>query len=302
MTKPLCIHLSTNMLMCGEIRESGIPETDIVWAPDLLSLGPILPPWEPQHADARRNFWKQFYGSLFDTSVMPDAYESMVKALDKFDHADEIVIWAGPAMEEQFFFVWCVAVLIHHRVPKEKLRYLLVTEDAYWGRPLSFLNLSKEGLSHALKNGGRVLNENDFETLDKAWQTLCSTNPEEIQKCRKGTPPQLSLVFDRIGLLQRHYPNIRTGLNAFDYLLLQLCVKCGPRAIPICIEYLIYDHDEFDRPGDHILHSTLLKLASEELNHPLLELKGDISGLRDLSVTLTKAGKAVLLGEAATLN
>lgn len=230
---------------------------------------------------------------------MPDVYESMCQSQDKFARADEIVIWAGQSLSEQLFFVWGVAVLIHLGVDKAKVRYLLVTEDSHRHRPLSFLNLSKEGYAHVLHNGGQELDEDDFVVLTEAWHAICSPDPKAATRCRKNTPPKLYLVFKHIGHLLRHYPSLRTGLNDFEYRLLQICAKCGPRAVAICVEYVVYDHDEFDQQGgQQILYPTLLKLASDELKHPLLKLEGDTKELRTFTVRLTDAGKAVLLGDA----
>ena len=158
---------------------------------------------------------------------------------------------------------------------KVKFRYLLVTEDPYSHRPLSFLGLSNEGYAQVLHTGGRTLDDDEFAALKEAWHAICSPDPKEATRCRKNTPPKLTLVFERIDHMRRHYPSLRTGLNDFEYRLLQICAKCGPRAVAICVEYVVYDHDEFDRLGDDILHATLLKLASDELNHPLLKLEGD---------------------------
>jgi hypothetical protein len=299
MTKPVRIHLSSDMLHCGMIRESGVPSTDIVWAPELFSVGPILPPWEAQHAQVRREFWKKLYGSLWDTSDMPDAYDSMCQALDKFTRADEIIIWAGPSLDEQLFFVWSVAVLLHLGLDKNKIRYLLVNEDPYSRRSLSRLGLSYQGYAQVLHTGGRILDDDEFLALEEAWQAICSPDPREATRCRRNTPPKLSLIFDRLEHLCRHYPSIKTGLNDFEYRLLQICAKCGPSAIAINVEYVVYDHDEFDQHGSsQVLLPTLLKLASDELKHPLLKLEGDPTEFRSFTVKLTDAGKAVLLGEA----
>ena len=84
MTKPVRIHLSSDMLVCGMIHESGISKPILFVHPICCLWGRYFPPWEASHANARREFWKKLYGSLFDTSSVPDAYETMCQALDKF--------------------------------------------------------------------------------------------------------------------------------------------------------------------------------------------------------------------------
>lgn len=293
------VHLATDMVACGMIRASGVSETDIVWAPDMLSLGPVTPPWEQEPDVSRRAFWTSLYKPFHDMPSMPDAYDAMCKAESKFAQAKEILIWAGSSVDEQLFFVWCVAVLLHMGVDKKKFRYLLVTEDPHYHRPTpSLIGLSQEGYAATIQTDGYALSDEHFEALNMAWKQLRSTDPTEIVRCRKEIPPILSMTFDRINRLKLHYPCVRTGLNRFDYRVLQLCAKCGPRVVSMLVEYLCNDHDEFDRPGDVIFHARLLKLASTELLQPLLEVEGNVSESHLLTVKLTETGKAVLAGEA----
>lgn len=299
MVAPRRVHVSNDMLACGHIWETDEQKSDIVFAHDSLSFGPVLPPWDSECVNARRVFRKEFLGKIFDPSSLPDAYESVIGAQAKLGVADEIIIWAGPSLEEQLFLVWIIAVLRHMNIGLDKVRYLLVTEDDDFGTPITSLSvLSKACFIKEHRRGGRLLSEDEIATLDRAWQVLCSPNPKEITRCIKRVPSKLSLVFNRIAHLKLRYPNLRTGLGAFDYRLLQICARCGPDAVSMAMEYLVNDYDAWDHPGDNIFHARLLKLGSPELKHPLLELEGDITALRTLNVKLTDAGKAALVGEA----
>lgn len=77
MVNTMRVHLALDMVVCGTIRESGVSETDIVWAPDMLSLGPVTPPWEQKPDISRRAFWTSLYKPFHDMPNIPDAYDAM---------------------------------------------------------------------------------------------------------------------------------------------------------------------------------------------------------------------------------
>lgn len=296
---PKRVHISNSFLACAQISATDELKSDIVYVPDLLSFGPIFSSWDAQHNEIRRNYKADLLGMFQDGVGVPDAYESMVGAKLKFDDAEEILIWAGPSLEEQMFLVWAVALLRHLQVGLEKIRYLLVLEDTVQGRPLPSLDqLTSNTCLLALTQGGWALKDDEFALLQMAWQTLCSIDPEALVRfSNQATPPRLSLVLDRIDHLKLRYPHFKTGLSAFDYRVLQICARTAPSVSDMVVAYLLHDHDVRDYPGDLIFHARLQRLGSPFLQHPLVEFEGDITKRHMLKAVLTAAGKAVLAGE-----
>lgn len=293
------IHIAKGAMVCGHIRELGVDPNRILMLSENLSFGPVISTLGSTWMESRREFLNGFLGRIFDTSDLPVDYQTLSASLSKLNDADQIIFWAGPSLDEQLIFVWTVAVLMHLKVERSKLRYLLVTHDSHYCSPISSLNsLSQDGFIRAHHAGGLPLDEQDFEILGHAWQALCASEPRQIMRYRKQFPPRLSLVLDRICRLERRYPFLKTGLNAFDSRVLQICARCGPRAVSIAAEYVCNDHDDFDYPNDSVFHGRLLKLASADLKFPLLELEGDITRFSSFTVKLTEVGKAVLVGEA----
>ena len=295
------IHIALGSVECAQIRDSGIDPEHILMLVDRLTFGPIVPLLDSRWSIARRDFLKVFLGNIFDTSDFPSDYETLRNSLDKLNNAKQIVLWAGPSLDEQLIFVWIVVFLNSLGVDLNKLQYVLVTHDSAENRSIQCLGvLSPDGFALARKTT-KPFAANELELIFKAWLAWSSSNPNDISSFLKlnHTSNTLSILVSRFSLLLRYYPSLVSGLSQLDEILLKLCHSHGPNSVRITAEYIVSHSNKPDLIGDQIVKGLLLKLASSHLKFPLLKITGEPKEFRQpLNIELTDAGKAVLVGEA----
>ena len=100
-------------------------------------------------------------------------------------------------------------------------------------------------------------------------------------------------------LLLRRFPDRRSGVPWWDFVLLTEVRSRGPRAIRVIGHTMGSCYDAADLIGDHYLFGRLLRLGDPQLPVPLLEISGDRANMRDVQVALTPFGLDVLEGNAS---
>jgi Domain of unknown function (DUF1835) len=295
------VHIGNDAITCGVIQQSGVDWEKVIYAPEALSAGPILRFDSPLFLNSRRLFWKKFLGEIFDTSQVPDAYETLLEKIPLLRNADKIIIWSGPDLEEQLFLVWVVSALQYLGLDASKIHYLFVDQDPIHHRPIFKLSaLSVEGAALA-RSHAMQLREDELKVMTSAWKAWSSNDPNSLNVFARRPTDTLPILINRMGMLKQRYPEIKSGLPHLDLEILQACEGQGSSAIKIYLEYFVGKEASYDRVGDSYLLARMLKLGSNELPTPLLKLTGDPKEFRTINAELTDAGKAVLAGKANQL-
>lgn len=97
--------------------------------------------------------------------------------------------------------------------------------------------------------------------------------------------------------LLHHYPDLSTGLNAWEYQLLHYVREEGPKAT-CAIGYTMGHGMDFPEwMADSYLFQRLHHLGNSALPGPLLTLSGDTKQMLGTEVRLTHHGEAILAGK-----
>lgn len=277
-------------------------DAEVLALSDPLSYGPVVPLGTDMRSwvSRRIEYWTQQLTGIVNPKDVADLTKSATAIADVFLSSRPLVLWAGPSIDEQLFFVWAVAAAEHMGAPVERIGYVHLTQDPRTGAEIQSLNqLSPDSLTsetlapHALTTATR--NE-----LLEAWRIITSSDPALLDDYYRSRFPSrfFPLLADRIGRLRFRYPDRRSGLNLLDRRLLELCVNPRSSAPRIVAEMIQRYDGEPDRYSDTIIHARLLRFTSAYRKHPLVELHGDPKSLRAVMISLTDDGKAVLAGAA----
>jgi hypothetical protein len=116
-----------------------------------------------------------------------------------------------------------------------------------------------------------------------------------LAKC-SGRKPSLPFLQRALWSLLYHYPDLSTGLNAWEHQLLHYVREAGPRATRAVGYTMAHDMEVPEWMADTYLVARLHRLADDALHRPLVTLSGDTKHLRGTEVRLTQHGEAVLAG------
>ena len=141
------------------------------------------------------------------------------------------------------------------------------------------------------------LDETAIQEATTAWEALTAPQPDALLAFL--TDHNRSLPFLRRGLssLLYHYPDLSTGLNAWEHQLLRYVRDEGPKATRAVGYTMVHDMAFPEWMADTYLFQRLHRLADSDLPRPLLTLSGDTKRLRGTEVRLTQHGEAILAGK-----
>lgn len=296
------IHVVGSEVVAACLRAQGVQDASLLVVSDPLSFGPILPYGTRDATAIRRAYWQREMG-FFERSHSPPDFQSMVlSAGERLRSARLIVIWAGQSLDEQLFLASIVAALCYLGIGLDRARHLVLAEEPVTKRRIASLGeLSTAGYKNALAAGGQSFCHADIEDTLAAWSAVTASTPRELNELGKGKTDFSARLVDRVKLLKSRYPSTHNGLNGIDNLALSLCDELGPAGVDVAVGYAERMEGHLDSCGDIILLSRLHRLASAQLDNPLLQLLGDAQKFRLLSVAVTLAGQAILRDEANAL-
>jgi len=288
----------------GTIRQAlGLnPPSDLLISHDLYSCGPLLPidsiaGWH----SARKSWWATLYANQG-----LDALSDKEMAFDVVDNAEAlkncgtIMLWIGAGLADQLFLVFVVQLLRILGVAASRLQVIQYERLEGYGQRLRVVigtgELNEEQFrSHPEP---RPLGESGIGMINAVWTALTAPDSDILMSFLSSNGERLPFLSRALRSLLLRYPDHRSGLGIWDRTSLQYTVEKGPRAVQIVGHTMAHDWTQPDWPGDVYLYSRMQRLGDPGLAHPLLSFSAPNQPMRETTVTITDAGRAVLNGEA----
>ena len=261
---------------------------------DVLSCGPTpactdLPAWTKLRAD----FWNGL--------VADHASEHVHSRFNLVDNAlrlaepERIHIWAATGVSEQLFISF--VVYLTQLVGGDTSSIALVQFETSGNRRVIGLGeLDEEQFRNA--PDPVELSVDHAQLYLNAWTALTSPDPAELAGFAREHPEANRWLKLAMQLMTRRFPDLRSGLTYWDFMLLSRVEKRGPGASQIIGFTMAETFQQGDLVGDWYLFGRLLRLGQAPNTTPLVTLSGDLQSIRNTEAVLTPFGKEVLSGAA----
>jgi hypothetical protein len=261
---------------------------------DLLSCGPLR---SLESLEDWRNLRQGYLQSLDSED---QSFRFADKARDVLTHCEElrqartITLWLGTGLAEQLMLVWVVALLHRLGISADTCRVIQYNLDrAYEVVAVGVLD-PPQFKEHPEPV---VLDDASVREATAAWEAVTASEPDALLTFLSDQRGSLPFLQRSLISLLYHYPDLSTGLNAWEYQLLQYTRAQGPKATRVVGYTMVHDVEFPEWMGDTYLFQRLHRLADTTLPKPLLTLSGDTTRLRETDVRLTQHGEAVLAGK-----
>ena len=261
---------------------------------DCLSCGPLqslqsLEDWRRVRQDYLRSINHED-----PTFAFEDQERDLLTKPEPLRTAGRITLWIGTGLAEQLLLVWVIEFLRRLDIDLGKLRIVQFNRvDKCETVGVGVLNPS-QFKQHPHPT---TLSDVSLREAAAAWTAVTVSEPDALLAFLSAHDRSLPLLQRSLfGLLTR-YPDLTTGLNAWEHQLLQYVREVGPKATRVVGYTMAHDTDFPDWVGDDYLFDRLRRLADRALPRPLVALSGDTERLRGTEVRLTHAGNEVLAGK-----
>lgn len=260
---------------------------------DLLSCGPLpaldsLDDWR----EVRESYWRSLdiEGPSFSFAEQD---RDLLTNRERLRSAETITLWLGTGLAEQLMLLWVSALLRTLGADAGRCRVVQFNLDRTHEvvavgvlDPLRF----KE---HPPSTG---LTERAIQEARTAWEAVTAPEPDDLLAFLAARQGSLPFLQRALSSLLHHYPDLSTGLNAWEHQLLQYVRDEGPKATRAIGYTMGHDMDFPEWMGDSYLFQRLHHLGNSALPRPLLTLSGDTKQMRGTEVRLTRHGEAILAG------
>jgi hypothetical protein len=261
---------------------------------DLLSCGPLPPLVSFDEWRDRR----QAYLRSLDTEGWSFAFDEDDRDLlthrERLRGAQTITLWLGTGLAEQLMLLWVVALLRHLAIDPGRCRVVQFNLDR-----------NHEVVAVGVLNPSRFreqpqptrLDEPAIQEATRAWNAVTAPEPDALLALLTDQDHSLPFLRPALSSLLFHYPDLVTGLNAWEYQLLYYVREVGPKGTRVVGYTMAHDMDFPEWMADNYLFDRLRRLGDSALPRPLVTLSGDKTSLRGTEVRLTPHGEAVLAGK-----
>jgi hypothetical protein len=301
MATPRIVHVITGD-SAGAALAEGLrltPDVPVVVLPDDLACGPLrdLRNLESWRAD-RLAFWAEvesIYDRDGETSAEAASNEPQGDLLgdpDRMAKADEIVLWAGIGLADQLMVAWTQQALRVLHIGTEKLRLVQFHVNARGTAVSSLTMLSPKEFASAPSR--QPVTQREHAYLDEVWSVVTASDPEPLLRLLSQGGPPLPVMHAALQRLLARYPEVRSGVSAFEERLLENTRDRGPNAARIIGQTLADFDDVADSVGDIWLFWRLHRLAARGLHRPAVTLTGRRTALAGTEVRLTEDGRKIL--------
>lgn len=213
---------------------------------------------------------------------------------ERLRSAGTITLWLGTGLAEQLMLVWVVALLRRLEVDAGRCRVVQFNLD----RKYDIVAVGALNPSQFKEHPEPTrLDEDAIQHATTAWEAVTEPEPNALMAFLADPQRSLPFLSPALSALLHHYPDLRTGLNAWEYLLLRHVRDEGPKATRAVGFTMAHDMDVAEWKNDSYLFQRLHRLADHTLSRPLLTLSGDPRRLRGTEARLTSHGDAILAGK-----
>lgn len=295
------IHIAPGMSASGMIRQAfhlKAPSALLVFD-DCLSVGPLQ---AFQSAAEWRTLRDKYWAGLpVQPELSPASYERA--PFDLIDNAgvlcdcDSIRLWIGTGLAEQLLLVWILQFLRLLNVDANRVDVIQYTHLGQQRAEVIGIGELNADQLRAHPPAHR-LDPAQIAELHAAWLAITSPDPSAFLSFLTRGCNRLQFLGRDLRFMLDRYPDDRSGLSLWDRLLLKYTAEKGPRAVRVVGHTMAHDFYRADWVGDNYLFARLRRLGATDLAHPLLALNSSAAPMRETTVELTEAGRAVLNGEA----
>lgn len=289
------LHVASGQTAADTMRQAlALSPSDVLVQRDQLAYGPLLPlaPLD-RWRDTRQRFLAAMSpdarGFRFDAS----AHDLLTQAA-QLASAVRITIWLGTGLADQVAFVWLVELCRLLGVDLERLR---VVQFDTVGRGFEVVGAGV--LSPDEWRAAPPPARFDAGMLDdasRAWAAVTASTPDALLGFTVESEARLPFIRRALTALLHQYPDVDSGLNAWEATLLRGVRDNGPRLTRVIGHALGEDMPLPDWPSDGYLWGRVLRLSAPTLGRPLLVLSGDTARMQATEVRLTTDGEAILAG------
>jgi uncharacterized protein DUF1835 len=295
------VHVAPGLSAASTIRQAlnlTAPST-LVALDDCLSVG-LLQAFESiaQWRTLRDGYWT---GLSMEPERSPGTNErspfDLVDRVGVLSNCDSIVLWIGTGLAEQLLLVWFLELLRIVAVDPSRLQVIQYARLGSQRAEVIGIGELNADLLRAHPPAQR-LDPAAIAELHAAWSAITSPDPAALLSFLASNPGCLPFLTRDLRFLLDRYPDHRSGLSLWDRLLLERVAEKGPRAVRVIGYTMGHDFYRADWVGDLYLFARLRRMGASDLAHPLLSLNSSTASMRETTVELTDAGRAVLNGEA----
>ncbi len=215
------------------------------------------------------------------------------------NEAKQVNIWLGTSLGDQMMLAFVVAFFKAHSFDLSKIN--IYQFEKHCSKNFSIAGLAMLSPSELLEQLKTVqpfnLSGSMVEYLTNGWQALTEKTPSKLLTFLTIKNTKLTLFSQALNRLIKRFPDYKTGLSIWEQRILNAALGQEQKATKI-IGQLLSIPDELDLVGDLYLFALIKKLASNQLNKPLLQLNNNHSAMTETKVSITHFGKAVLAGKS----
>lgn len=299
------IHIVNGDSAGGTIRQAlGLnPPSDLLISHDLYSCGPLLAIGSPQEWHKTRLSW---WLTLYAEQGEKVSSEDLCRPAELIEHAEAIrsceviMLWIGTGLADQLLLAFVVQLLRILDVATSRLQVIQYDCLEGYGPRLGLVIGTGElnGDQFRSHPAPRSIEDRDIDVINAAWTALIAPEPEALLSFCSSDGGPLPFLTRAVRSLLLRYPDYRSGLSIWDHTSLQYTLENGPKASQIVGHTMAHDWSQPDWPGDIYLYSRLQRLGAPCLTTPLVSFNAPNRPMRETTVTITDAGRAVLNGEA----
>ena len=274
------------------IQATGADGSSFLVFVDPLGSGPLVP-------IERRAVWKGLRAAHWNASEQDiDMLARLEAARDRIEAAPALHVWNGLELSERLFVGWLIAAFRLLGLPLERL-YLV--DESQFPPDWPYMGGISSDMA-ATWDRWRLLDAEGQLPFDAMWLAVTAPTPDKLIACCAAESPHPDAVKEAVRAYMAHYPAAATGVNKWDWLLLQGCRDNAPSTVRTVAQVLGAAHKPDagypDFVGDGVLFDRLKRMGDSALPQPLVDLTGDQTAMRFTQVVLTEAGAAVLDGKA----
>ncbi len=261
---------------------------------DILSCGPLLP---IETLDRWRVAREQFVRTISPEGHVfsfADSERDLLTHAIRLQAAASVTLWVGTGVAEQLLLAWVVEVLRHLNADLGRFRVVQFDRTTKGHEIIGAGVLPPADFHHA--PAAIALPERAIDELSRAWAAVTAATPDALLAFLSDAGHPLPFLRRSLVSLLYHYPDVESGLNAWDRLLLQHVRDEGPKATHV-VGFTMADVMGFPEwVSDGYLFQRLRRLGDSRLARPFVVLSSETALMRDTEVRLTPDGKAALDG------
>lgn len=293
------IHIINGWSAAGIWKQAFLRTERLLVQQDMLSYGPTLncenlEQWKRTRLAYLKNIypdWDDFFeGYALD----------LLTNLNHLHEYDVAYIWVGTGLQDQLLILFVIYLAEIIGVDINKIR-LVQFERAHSRnfRIFSTGELNVENISNY--PAPTTLSQFDIDYIKSAWSALTDNSPDALKHFVTKEYSSLPYIQKAMLNILRRYPQRTIGLPYWDWKLIESVQRHSPNTLRVIGFTMAGDlMDSGVLIDDDYLFFRLCQLSSNRNPQPLIKMEGNLTSMRETTVTLTEFGRIVVEGKASS--